>query len=80
MISKNVGHAESKSIAETITKICKIFQQILPNFNITLTGLIRRDLHQSKRKNRVMKVNRYLKKICKKEWNIHFLEQDGRLD
>ena len=43
---------------------------------ITLTGLLPRDLNESKQRNKILKVNSYLKKSCKGETNIIYLEQD----
>ena len=50
-------HDEPKVIANAITKIGEIFQQKLSDFNIILAGLSPRELHKSKRRNNIYKVN-----------------------
>ena len=55
----------------------KVFQEKLAaDVKIILTCLLSRDVNKYKRRNKILKVNSYLKKSCKDEINIYYLEPD----
>ena len=75
--TNNLDHDEPKIIVDGIIKIGKVFQEKLAaNVKIILTGHLPRDLNKSKRRNKILNVISYLKKSCKDETNIYYLEQD----
>ena len=62
--TNNLDHVQPKTIVDGIIKIGKVFQENLAaDVKIILTGLLPRDLDKSKQRNRILKVNSYLKKI-----------------
>ena len=75
--TNNLDHDEPKTTADGIIKSGKVFQEKLAaDLKIILTGLLPRQLKKSKWRNKILKVNNYLKKPCKDETNIYYLEQD----
>ena len=75
--TNNLGHDQPKLTVDDIIKIRKVFQEKLAaDVKMILTDLLPRDLNKSKRRNKILKVNSYLKKSCKDETNIYYLEQD----
>ena len=55
----------------------RVFQKKLAeDVKTILTGILPRDLNKSKRRNKILKINNYLKKYCKYGTNIYCLEED----
>ena len=62
---------------DALINIGKVFQQkSAADVSIILEGLLPRDFSKSKKRNKILKENNYLKKSCKDETNIYYLEQD----
>ena len=62
---------------DALINIGKVFQQkSAADVDIILVGLLLRDFSKSKKRNKILKANYYLKKCCKDETNIYYLEQD----
>ena len=75
--TNNLDDDEPKIIADDIIKSAKLFQEKLAaDVKIILTSLLPWDLNKSNRRNKILNVNSYLKKFCKDETNIYYLEQD----
>ena len=77
--TNNLDHDETKIIVNDIIKIGKVFQfqeKLAADVKIILTGLLPQDLNKSKRINKILKVNSYLKKSCDDETNIYYLQQE----
>ena len=69
-------HNEPKIIVDGIAKIGKVFQEKLEaDMKIILTDFLPRDLKKSKWRKKILRVDNYLKKSCKDETNIYYLEQ-----
>ena len=75
--TNNLDQDEPRILVNGIINIGKVFQEKLAaDVKITLAGLLPRGLIKSKRENKILKVNSYLKKPCEDETNIYYLEQD----
>ena len=76
--TNNLDQDKPKIIVDGIIKIGKVFQEELAaDVKIILKGLLPRDFNKSKQRNKVLMRNSYLKKSCKNETNIYYLEQDA---
>ena len=73
--TNNLDQNESKATTDANIKIGNVFQE-KSVVNIILTGLSPQRLNKSKERNKIFKVNNYLKKVCKDETNRYYLEQD----
>ena len=75
--TNNLGNNESKAITYAIIKIANVFQE-KSVVNKILAGLVPNAwINKSKQRNKIFKVNNYLKKFCKGEINRYYLEQDS---
>ena len=73
--TNNLDQNESKAITDAINKIGNVFQENSV-VNITLAGFLPQLLNKSKQRKKILKVNNYLKKVCKDETNRYYLQQD----
>ena len=76
--TNNLDQDKPNIIVDGIITIGKVFQEELAaDVKIILTGLLPRDFNKYKQRNKVLMRNSYLKKSCKNETNIYYLEQDA---
>ena len=72
----NFDYDEPKAIIDATVKTGNVILEILAaDVNITLIGLLPRNLNKSKWRNKILKVNSYLKNSFKYETNIYYLER-----
>lgn len=77
--TNNTDRDSPKDIANGIGSIAMMFQEAKPNAKIILTGLLPRDLEPSHRRTLNLKVNKYLKRLCKSGHirNFFYLKPDA---
>ena len=73
--TNNLDQNESKAITDAIIKIGNVFQENSV-VNIILAGFLPQLLNKSKQRKKILKVNNYLKKVCKDETNRYYLQED----
>ena len=74
--TNNLDHNSPNDISNAIMEIGKTLRNKTSNIQIILTGILPRDINQSSRRNKIVKINGYLKQLCKSQINIYFMEQD----
>ena len=65
--TNKLDHNKPKALVDAII--------IIEEVNIILTGLLPRELSKSNQRNKILKVNSYLKISCKDHTNIYYLQQ-----
>ena len=73
--TNNLDYNDPIDIAKGILNIGKSLLEKAPKSNIILTGILPRDKHKSKRRNKLCEVNSYLKSSCKTKKNMLYMNQ-----
>ena len=86
--TNNIDRDTPTCIANGILSIAVTFLEKLSSVQVLVTALIQRDLTETFRRDKIKKVNRILKRMCRTKFdNVHFMKQasgwvldDGLLD
>ena len=74
--TNNIEQDQPWDIANGIISIGLAFQEKRPGIKVIVTGLLPRDLDWSYRRDKIMKTNVYLEKLCRTRLNLYYMKQD----
>ena len=76
--TNNIDRDTASCIANGILSIAVTFQEKVPGLKVLVTGLLPRDLEQNSfRREKIVKVNKMVKRMCRTKFdNIFFMKQD----
>ena len=74
--TNNIEQDQPCDIANGIISIWLAFQEKRPGIKVIVTGLLPRDLDWSYRRDKIMKTNIYLEKLCCTRLNLYYMKQD----
>lgn len=75
--TNNIDRDYPQEIANGVMSCGLVLQESRPDLKIVITGLLPRDLQNSRRRIKIIETNKFLKKYCKQFMNFTYMEQDS---
>ena len=75
--TNNIDRDSAQEIANGVMSCGLVLQEQNPKLNVIITGLLPRDLANSRRRYKIIQTNKYLKQYCRQFSNFSYMKQDS---